>query len=151
MLFIFANTSFIIRLKWITKTEHITWPPEYVLHEFLLKSHEKQSKSKSWKRRFRALSKLVYFKTQLSELVECSIEAPNDVFYQNNKELKQVHLICFDSNKGWCSGGKIRWRCWLGDECRRSPRLWSISIQGTSCTEMSNSTTSSSWGQTSLE
>jgi len=49
------------------------WPPEYVLHEFLLKSHEKQSNGKSWKRRFCKLSKLVYFKTQLLELVEFSM------------------------------------------------------------------------------
>jgi len=55
-----ANTSFIIRLKWITMTEHFLWPPEYVLHELLLKSHEKQSNCKSWKGGFRALSKLVY-------------------------------------------------------------------------------------------
>jgi len=45
----------------ITMTEHITWLPEYVLHESFFKSHEKQSNSNSWKRGFCALSKLVYF------------------------------------------------------------------------------------------
>jgi len=51
-------------------TEYFLWPPEYVLHAFLFKSHEKQSNYKTWKRRFCALSKLVYFKTRLLELVD---------------------------------------------------------------------------------
>jgi len=60
----------------MTRTEHSPPPLEYVLHEFLFKSHEKQTNSKNWKREFFALSKLVHFKTQLSELVESSIEVP---------------------------------------------------------------------------
>ena len=53
----------------MTMTEHFLLPPEYVLHEFLLKSHEKHSPGESWKREFCGLSKLVIFKTQLLELV----------------------------------------------------------------------------------
>jgi len=47
MLFFVANTSFIIRLKWMTMTKHFPWPPEYVLYASLFKSHEKQSNGKS--------------------------------------------------------------------------------------------------------
>jgi len=60
----------------MTMTEQFPWPPDHVIHAFLLKSHEKQSNGKSWKRGFCALSKLVYFKTQLLELVESSMEVP---------------------------------------------------------------------------
>jgi len=42
MLFFVANPCFIISQKWITITEHFSLPPEYVLRELLLKSHEKQ-------------------------------------------------------------------------------------------------------------
>jgi len=60
----------------MTITKHFPWPPKYVLHEFLFKSHEKQSNGKTWKRGFCALSKLVYFETQLLELVESSMKVP---------------------------------------------------------------------------
>jgi len=36
----------------MTMTEHFPWAPEYVLHEFLLESHEKQSNGQSWKKDF---------------------------------------------------------------------------------------------------
>jgi len=45
-------------------TEYFPWLPEYVLHEFLLKSHKKQSNANCWKEGFRELLKLVYYKTQ---------------------------------------------------------------------------------------
>jgi len=60
----------------MTMTEHFSCSPEYILHEILFESHEKQSNGKSWKRGFRALSKMVYFKTQLLELVESSMIVP---------------------------------------------------------------------------
>jgi len=34
----------------MTKKEHFPRPPEYVLHEFSFKSHEKQSNGKTWKK-----------------------------------------------------------------------------------------------------
>jgi len=49
---------------------------KYILHEFLIKSYEKQSNGKSWKGGFCALSEPVYFKTKLLELVESSMEFP---------------------------------------------------------------------------
>jgi len=45
-------------------------------NESVFKPHEKQSNDQSWKRRLCALSKLVYFKTQLLKLVESFMEVP---------------------------------------------------------------------------
>jgi len=36
----------------MTMKDHFPLPPEYVFHEFLLKSHEKQSKFKAERRDF---------------------------------------------------------------------------------------------------
>ena len=47
----------------MAKSEHFSWPPEYVLNEFLFKSHEKQSNAKRLKMGFRACSKLIEVKT----------------------------------------------------------------------------------------
>jgi len=73
MLFLGANTSFIIRLKCMTITDHFPWPLKCVLPEFLIISHGKQSYRKSGKGGICAISKLIYFKTQLLELVESSM------------------------------------------------------------------------------
>jgi len=73
MLFFVADTFSIIRLKLMTITENFPWLLEYVHHDFLFKSHEKKSNG-IWKRGFCAPSKLVYFKTQLLELIESSME-----------------------------------------------------------------------------
>jgi len=43
---------------------------------FIQITYEKQSDGKSWNRGFCALSKLVYFKTEVLELVESSMEVP---------------------------------------------------------------------------
>ena len=76
MLFIVDITSFIICVKWMTMTEHFLWFPEYVLLELSFKSHEKQLYGKSLKGGFCAISKLVYSKTQLLELIESSMKVP---------------------------------------------------------------------------
>jgi len=54
----------------MTISKHFPFPPVYVFHDLLFKTHRKQWNGKSWKREFRALSKLVYFETQPLELVE---------------------------------------------------------------------------------
>jgi len=59
----------------MTMTEHFPWPLEYVLHEFFFKSHE-EFKSFELKKGI-SRSKMVYFETQLLELVESSMEVPN--------------------------------------------------------------------------
>jgi len=75
MLFFVANSSFSTCLKGVTMTDPFPRPPIYVLREFSFGPLEEQSSGQSWKGGFCALSKLVYFKTQLLELVESPMEA----------------------------------------------------------------------------
>jgi len=75
MLFFVANTSLIIRPKWIAMAEYFPWPPKYVSRNSFHFPHEKQSNGKTWKRQF-GDSKLVYFITPLWELVESSMAVP---------------------------------------------------------------------------
>jgi len=109
MLFSVANISFIIRLKWMTMTKYFPWPPEYGLHEFLLESHEKQSNGISWKGGFFALSKLVYFRKQLLELVESFMEVwkATDQTLQTAKtkwrSLKHAWILPLNSAQLWRS------------------------------------------------
>jgi len=67
----------------MTMTEHFPWPPAYILNEFLLQSHEKQSHGKSWKWEIGTLSKQVCFKSQLLELVESSMEVYSHESYDS--------------------------------------------------------------------
>jgi len=96
----------------MTMTEHFPWSLEYVLHEFLFKSHEKKKielkkgilralesgllflllilkkisksgKALSWK-----CTDLGNFKTQLLELVESSMEVPIRVENKDPPRLK---------------------------------------------------------------